>query len=67
VRAAFDPLESAWRADVHEVLAEAAQARAQHGREAGGDVLAAFTGRCVGEALATAGKLLEQFSRARRA
>jgi secernin len=63
VRAAFDPLETAWRAEVHEVLAEAAAARAQRGREAGAEVLAAFTHRCVDEALATADELLERFSR----
>ena len=63
VRAAFDPLESAWRADVHDVLARAAHQRT-HGRKAAAEVLAAFTARCVEEALATAGELLERFSRA---
>jgi hypothetical protein len=66
VRAAFDPLENAWRAEVHDVLAEAAQERTQHGPEAGAEVLGRFSRRCVDEALTTADKLLERFSRGKQ-
>jgi len=45
------------------VLAGAADKRARHGRAAGAEVLAAFTRRCVDEALAAADGLIERFSR----
>jgi hypothetical protein len=54
VRAAFDPLETAWRAEMHDLLARAAHERTQRGRDAAAGVLAGFTRRCVDEALATA-------------
>jgi len=52
VRAAFDPLETAWRAGLHDVLGGAADAEA----------LAAFTRQCVEQALATANGLLDRFA-----
>jgi secernin len=57
VREAFDPLETAWRAELAEVLA-------QHERDGAAAPLAAFTRRCVDSALATASALLERFAAA---
>jgi secernin len=62
VRDAFDPLETAWRAELDEVLAEAAAQRSTHGRDAAAAPLAAFTRRCVDRALAAAGGLLDRFA-----
>ena len=52
VRAAFDPLETAWQAELDEVLG------------AGAEVREAFTRRCVEQALASANGLLDEFARA---
>ena len=62
VRVAFDPLETAWRAEMDDVLAEAAELRSRDGRAAGAAPLAAFTRRCVDRALATADGLLDRFA-----
>jgi len=62
VRDAFDPLETAWRAELDDVFAEAAALRSRHGREAGAAPLAAFTRRCVDRALAAADGLLDRFA-----
>jgi secernin len=65
VRDAFDPLETAWRAELDDVLETTASApRSRHGRDAAADRPAAFTRRCVDRALATAHELLERFARA---
>jgi secernin len=58
VRDTFDPLEAAWRAELDDVLAEAAG----HSRDAGSAPLAAFTRRCVDGALAAANGLLDRFA-----
>jgi secernin len=52
VRAAFDPLETAWRAELDDLLGDAA----------GSERLAAVTRRCVDRALATANDLLGRFA-----
>jgi secernin len=52
VRAAFDPLETAWRAELDDILEGAA----------GAELLAAMTRRCVDEALAAANGLLDEFA-----
>ena len=64
VRDAFDPLESAWRAELDEVLAAAAELRSGDGRDAAAEPLAAFTRRCVERALAAADELLDRFGAA---
>ncbi len=64
VRDAFDPLESAWRAELDEVLAAAAELRSGDGRDAAAEPLAAFTRRCVERALAAADGLLDRFGAA---
>ncbi len=58
VRETFDPLETAWRAELGEVLADASR----DDRGARAAPLAAFTQRCVNSALAAASALLERFS-----
>ena len=58
VRDVFDPLETAWRAELDELLADASR----RGRAAAAAPLAAFTQRCVDSALAAASALLERFS-----
>jgi secernin len=62
VRDTFDPLETAWRAELDDVLAEAAAQRSRYGRDAGAAPLAAFTRRCVDRALAAADGLLDRFA-----
>lgn len=52
VRAAFDPLETEWRAELEEVL------------DGGADAESAMTQRCVDRALATANGLLAEFAAA---
>ena len=52
VRAAFDPLETAWRAELDDLLEGAADPV----------LLAAFTRQCVEQALATANGLLDRFA-----
>jgi hypothetical protein len=54
VRAAFDPLEAAWRAELDDVLEGGADAALR----------TAFTRRCVEQALATANDLLDGFASA---
>ncbi len=61
VRDALDPLETAWRAELADVLDEAAALRSSHGPDAGAEVLAAFTRRCVDCALVAASALLDRF------
>ena len=64
VRDAFDPLETAWRAELDEVLAAAAELRSRDGRDAAAAPLAAFTRRCVERALAAAEELLDRLGAA---
>jgi secernin len=64
VRDTFDQLEIAWRAELDDVLENAAALRSRHGRDAEAEMLAAFTRQCVDRALAAANGLLEQFAAA---
>ena len=64
VREAFDPLETAWRTELDEVLTAAAELRSGDGRDAAAAPLGAFTRRCVDRALAAAGELLDRFAAA---
>jgi secernin len=62
VRAAFDELETAWRAQLDGVVARARELRSRGDEQAASEALAAFSRDCVESALATAEELLERFS-----
>ena len=62
VRDSFDRVETVWLAKLIGVVERAGESRARHGRDAAAEVLAAFTGHCVAQALELANGLFEQFS-----
>jgi secernin len=59
VRDTFDPLETAWRAELDDVLEQAATLRPGDRRA---ELLASLTRRCVERALAAANGLLDRFT-----
>ncbi len=59
VRDSFDPLETAWRAELDDVLEQAAALPSADRRA---ELLESWTRRCVERALATAHRLLEEFA-----